>query len=44
MRRLFELYKKYQKESATSFYEQQQSNLLMPNNLFTLITHELRTE
>ena len=33
-RRLFELFTSSQKTSATSIYKQQQSNLLIPNNLF----------
>ena len=43
MRRLFELYTSSQKASARSIYKQQ-SNLLMANNLFSLITLELWTK
>ena len=45
MRDLFELYTiaSSQKTNAASIYKQYQSNLLMPNNLFSLITPELRT-
>ena len=39
-----ELYTSSKKEREASIYEQQNSSLLMPNTLFSLITHELRTE
>ena len=44
MRRLFKLYTSPQKVSAASIYKQEQSNLLMPHNLFSLIALGFRTE